>query len=89
MKHNRAAHASSPERGHPGDDDGPAGQSGDRLLTVDDVSDYLGLSRDFVYDQVRLGTLRSAKMARQLRFRRSDIDDFVDKHTVADGARAS
>jgi hypothetical protein len=36
---------------------------------------------------VRSGTLRCAKMARQLRFRRADIDDFVDQHTAADGVR--
>lgn len=72
------------ERHH---DHAAAGQSPDRLLTVDEVSDYLGLSKDFVYDQVRSGTLRCAKMARQLRFRRADIDDFVDQHTAADGVR--
>jgi excisionase family DNA binding protein len=54
--------------------------------SIDDVCDYLGLSRDFVYDQVRLGTLRCAKLARQLRFRRRDVDYFVDQHMVAEGA---
>ncbi len=52
------------------------------LLTVDDVCEYLGLSRDFVYDQVRLGALRCARIARQLRFRPADVDAFVDQHVV-------
>ena len=54
----------------------------DRLLSVEDVCDYLGLSRDFVYDQVRLGRLRGSRIARQLRFRRADVDAFVDLHMV-------
>lgn len=53
-----------------------------RLMTVDEVCDYLGLSRDFVYDQVRYGALRCSRIARQLRFRLADVDAFVDQHTV-------
>jgi excisionase family DNA binding protein len=86
MHHSRPGLTPSP--GEHRDEDDHAAQTLDRLLTVDEVSDYLGLSRDFVYDQVRLGKLRCSKMARQLRFRRADIDDFVDQHTIADGVRS-
>jgi len=59
-------------------------------MTVDDVCDYLALSRDFVYDQVKLGRLRASRMARQLRFRRCDVDAFVDLHMLtADGAESA
>lgn len=57
-----------------------------RLMTVDEVCDYLGLSRDFVYDQVRYGTLRCSRIARQLRFRLADVDSFVDQHAVGPSA---
>jgi excisionase family DNA binding protein len=53
-----------------------------RLMTVEDVCTYLGVSCDFVYDQVRLGTLRCSRLARQLRFRLRDVDAFVDDHLV-------
>jgi excisionase family DNA binding protein len=53
------------------------------LLTVDDVCEYLGISRYFVYDQVRLGRLRCIRIARQLRFRPADVDAFVDQHLVS------
>jgi excisionase family DNA binding protein len=61
----------------------PSGYARGPLLTVDDVCEYLGLSRDFVYDQVRLGALRCARIARQLRFRPADVDAFVDQHLVS------
>lgn len=54
-----------------------------RLMTVEDVCTYLGVSCDFVYDQVRLGTLRCSRLARQLRFRLRDVDAFVDDHLVS------
>jgi excisionase family DNA binding protein len=57
-----------------------------RLLSVEDVCTYLGVSCDYVYDQVRLGNLRCARLARQLRFRRADVDAFIDRHTVGDRA---
>jgi excisionase family DNA binding protein len=55
-----------------------------RLMTVDQVCDYLGLSRDFVYDQVKQGRLRCSRIARQLRFRFADVESFVDLHAVVD-----
>ena len=63
----------------------PYGDAADyrsRLMTVEDVCTYLGVSCDFVYDQVRLGTLRCSRLARQLRFRLRDVDAFVDDHLV-------
>lgn len=53
-----------------------------KLMSVEDVCEYLGVSRYFVYDQVRLGVLPCARIARQLRFLPTDIDEFVEKHRV-------
>ena len=58
-----------------------------KLMSVEDVCDYLGVSRYFVYDQVRLGVLPCSRIARQLRFRPSDVDKFVEEHAInASGA---
>lgn len=54
----------------------------ERLLTVEDVCVYLGVSKDFVYDQVRDAQLRASRIARQLRFRRSDVEAFVEASDV-------
>jgi len=55
----------------------------DKLLTVEDLCDYLGVSKDFIYDEVRHGRLRASRIARQLRFRPPDVDAFIDDNTVA------
>jgi excisionase family DNA binding protein len=54
----------------------------DRLMTVEDLCAYLGVSKDFIYDQVRDGRLLAIRIARQLRFRPSDVDAFVDANTA-------
>lgn len=56
------------------------------LMTVEAVCAYLGVSKDYVYDEVRQGHLRASKFARQLRFRPQDVDDFVDQNVVSGGA---
>jgi excisionase family DNA binding protein len=54
----------------------------DKLLTVDDLCDDLVVSKDFIYDEVRHGRLRASRIARQLRFRPTDVDAFVDANAV-------
>ena len=54
----------------------------DKLLTVDDLCEYLVVSKDFIYDEVRQGRLRASRIARQLRFRPADVDAFVEAHAV-------
>jgi excisionase family DNA binding protein len=57
-------------------------QATDRLMTVEDLCAYLGVSKDFIYDQVRDGRLPAIRIARQLRFRVPDIDAFIDANAV-------
>jgi excisionase family DNA binding protein len=54
----------------------------DKLLTVDDLCEYLVVSKDFIYDEVRQGRLRAWRIARQLRFRPADVDAFVEANAV-------
>jgi len=49
---------------------------------VDDLCEYLVVSRDFIYDEVRHGRLRASRIARQLRFRPADVDAFVEANAV-------
>jgi excisionase family DNA binding protein len=62
-------------------DTGPA-----PLMTVEAVCAYLGVSKDYVYDEVRCRRLRASKFARQLRFRPQDVDEFIDQNVVSDAA---
>ena len=54
----------------------------DKLLTVDDLCEYLVVSKDFIYDEVRQGRLRASRIARQLRFRPAVVDAFVEANAV-------
>lgn len=54
----------------------------DKLLTVDDVCEYLVVSKDFIYDEVQQGRLRASRIARQLRFRPADVDAFVEANAI-------
>ncbi|MDP9092455.1 MAG: helix-turn-helix domain-containing protein [Actinomycetota bacterium] len=58
-------------------------QTADRLMTVEDLCAYLGVSKDFIYDQVRDGRLLAIRIARQLHFRPPDVDAFVEANAVA------
>ncbi|PZS34711.1 MAG: DNA-binding protein [Pseudonocardiales bacterium] len=54
----------------------------DKLLTVDDLCEYLVVSKDYVYDEVRHGRLHASRIARQLRFRLTDVNAFVEANAV-------
>ncbi len=55
------------------------GDSGrDELLTVDEVGAMLKVPRRWVYDCARRGDIASAKVGKYLRFRRRDVETFID-----------
>ena len=54
----------------------------DRLMTLDDVVDYLGLSKRWLYGQARTGALPAMLIARTYRFRLADVDAFLDGFRV-------
>ena len=64
------------------DNRGSAVNGTDKLLTVDDLCEYLVVSKDFIYDEVRHGRLRASRIARQLRFRLADVQAFVNANAV-------
>ncbi len=61
---------------------GFAPRSSDLLLTVSEVARLLKVPKSWVYDHVRPSAqplLPHAKLGKYLRFRRQDIEDFLDR----------
>jgi excisionase family DNA binding protein len=54
----------------------------DALLTVEDVSQYLGLHPQTVYRRARQGKIPSVRILGSLRFKRDDIEKLIDRGTV-------
>ncbi len=45
------------------------------------ATDYTLLSRHSLWRAIRRGNLRVVKVGASVRFRRSDLDDFLERHT--------
>lgn len=59
----------------------------ERLLTTNEVADWLGVSKAWVYDHVtrkrpRLPCIRFGEVTR---FRREEIERFIEEHANSDG----
>lgn len=55
---------------------------GPKLLTVADVMDELGVSRATVYRLMQNGKLRYIRIESMRRFRRQDVDAYVQSNQV-------
>lgn len=59
----------------------------DRLLTVAELAEYLGLAQGTIYNKVCRGEIPHVKLGRAVRFRRSEIDRWIDAQSrVAEDA---
>lgn len=58
----------------------------DRWISVDEVAEYLGITRDTVYKWIARKRMPGHKIGRLWKFRRSEIDEWVksEKHTPTD-----
>ena len=57
-----------------------------RLFRVEDVAEYLGCCRATIYSRVKAGTFPPPmKLGRAIRWRRSDIEDWLDRQPVGLG----
>jgi excisionase family DNA binding protein len=54
-----------------------------RLLRVNDVAHLLAVSRDTVYRLVRTGDIVPLKVGSRLRFRVSDVEEYLARNTTA------
>lgn len=57
-------------------------ESPDRLLTIDDVARWFGVSRAWVYDHTtrKRPLLPCIRFGEMTRFRRSDVESFIRSH---------
>ena len=53
-----------------------------RLLTMDEASEYLGISKLTLYGWVSARKLGFIKVGRLVKFRQRDLDKWIDRHTV-------
>ena len=47
-------------------------------MTIEEVADYLRLSKDTVYRMAQAGRIPASKVGTQWRFRQDDVDDWLD-----------
>lgn len=57
----------------------------DKLMTLQEVADYLRLSNDTVYRMANTGTISASKVGNQWRFRREDIDAWLEANKNVGG----
>jgi excisionase family DNA binding protein len=48
-----------------------------QLLDADEVAGALGVSRDWIYEQVRAGRIPHVRLGRNVRFRAATIEDWL------------
>jgi excisionase family DNA binding protein len=58
---------------------GYASERPDRLLTIGETADVLRISRPTVYRLLRSGDLHAVRVGQRHRFRREDIDAYLDR----------
>jgi excisionase family DNA binding protein len=62
---------------------GFAAQSHDgdhRLLSVQEVSEHLGMGRSWVYNQIRSGELPSVQLGGTVKIKREDLENYIQSH---------
>lgn len=53
-----------------------------KLLTMDEASGYLGISKLTLYGWVSARKIRFVKIGRLVKFKQQDLDQWIDRHTV-------
>ncbi len=52
----------------------------EKLMTLEEVADYLRLSKDTVYRMANTGKIPASKVGNQWRFRKEDVDQWLEKN---------
>lgn len=60
----------------------------DRLMTAEEVATYLGYALGTVYNKVQAGEIPHKRLGRAIRFRRSEIDAWIEDNAQAVKASA-
>jgi excisionase family DNA binding protein len=56
----------------------------DRWLSVDEIAEYLGISRDTVYAWIANKGLPGRRIGRFWKFKRAEVDEWVHRGKAAD-----
>ncbi len=54
--------------------------TGEKLMTIDDLSEYLQVKKRTLYDWVKKGRIPAIKTVGQWRFKRDQIDAWLQEH---------
>ncbi|MEL0436652.1 methylation-associated defense system helix-turn-helix domain-containing protein MAD1 [Phycobacter sp. K97] len=60
----------------------------DRWLSVDEIADYLGVSKDTVYGWISKREMPAHKVGRLWKFKADEVDEWVRNGKAADEYRA-
>ena len=58
------------------------GKAEDGIFSVETLAQYLGVSPSWVYKQISLKTIPYFKVGRHPRFRRAEIDKWIETQTI-------
>jgi excisionase family DNA binding protein len=50
----------------------------DKLMTLEEVAEFLRLSKDTIYRMAHAGTIPASKVGNQWRFREEDVDRWIE-----------
>jgi excisionase family DNA binding protein len=56
----------------------------DEILTLEELAQYLKISKPTLYKMVENGKIPALKLANQWRFKKEDIDKWLEKHRRSD-----
>jgi len=56
----------------------------DRWLSVEEIAEYLGVSKDTVYSRVTSGNIPAHKVGRFWKFKKEEVDEWVKSGGAAD-----
>ena len=51
----------------------------EKLLTTQEVADYLGLTQRTIYTYIQSGSLRAIKIGREWRIKESELEAFISR----------
>jgi excisionase family DNA binding protein len=51
----------------------------EKLLTTQEVADYLGLTQRTIYTYIQSGSLRAIKIGREWRIKESELEAFINR----------
>lgn len=60
----------------------------EKLMTLEEVADYLRLSNDTIYRMANSGTIPASKVGNQWRFRKEDVDAWLEANKNVGGRPA-